>query len=218
MKTMKYLKLAVMATVAVFSLTVTPQTADAQSKRQRQKALENQFKEKKKEFAKENWKITGSAKTLDVALIDFYDKLRANENNYEIVGEVSACNSINVCKQAAFNNAIREYSDLASSYVKGRVTSDGELDQTSGKGEFDKLYAAYERLVQAEIKGVLQSCFSVVKEKSDGTRAYRTFFIVDEVVASKVRLRAIENAAKETDLAQEYARKISGFVREGFQE
>jgi hypothetical protein len=191
--------------------------AYAQSDRQRRKALENQFKAKKKEFAKEDWKITGTAKTLDVALIDYYDKLRANDNNYEIVGEVSVCQSINVCKQAALNNAITEYANRAGSHVKGRIASDANLDQTSGQGEFDKMYGAYIRNVEAEVKGILQSGFSVVREK-DGSRAYKTYFIIDETEASKARVRAIENAAKETKLAQEYATKISDFVREGFAE
>ena len=213
-------KFAVMALVAVFILTATPQVVYSQSSKKEtkmlQKAREKQFKERKKQFAREGWKISGSAKTIDVALLEYYQKLNSNESNYEIVGEVSACNSINVCKQAAFNNAILEYATRAGSYVKGRITSDMQLDQTTGRGEFDKLYGAYERMVAAEVKNVLKESFSMVKEQSNDTRQYKTFFIIDEVAASKARVRAIENALLETKIAQEYAKKISEFVREGF--
>lgn len=206
---------------AVFMLTAVPQVVSAKGTKQEkqlQKARDKQFKERKKEFSKDGWKITGSAKTIDVALLEYYQKLNANENNYEIVGEVSACHSINVCKQAAFNNAVTEYANSAGSYIKGRITSDANLDQTSGKGEFDNFYAAYERLVQIEVKGVLQPSFALVKEKSDGNKEYKVFYIIDESSASKARIRAMEAAAKETQLAQEHANKISEFVREGFSE
>jgi hypothetical protein len=217
----KVLFLAVTAIIAGLMISLTPEVSYAQSKKaekQLQKARDKQFKDRKKQFEKEGWKISGTAKSVDVALLEYYQKLNANDNNYEIVGEVSACKSVNICKQAAFNNAVTEYANRASSTVKGRITSDSNLDQSSGEGEFDKLYAAYERLVQAEIKGVLQLSFSIVKEKPDGNREYKTFFIINEEAASKARIRAIENATKETNLAQEYANKISEFVREGFEE
>ena len=208
------------AIAAIFvCATLMSESVYAQSKKetkQLQKAREQQFKERKKEFSKEGWKISGTAKTIDVVLLEYYQKLNSDENNYEIVGEVSACKSINVCKEAALNNAIVEYANRAKSYVMGRITSDMNLDQTSGEGEFDKLYGAYERLVAVEIKGILQQSFSIVKEKSDGMREYKTFFVIDESSASKARMRAMENALKETKLAQEYAKKISDFVREGF--
>lgn len=219
MKRKNYLRIAVVALVTMFTLGATPQSLYAQSKKgvkQLQKAREQQFKERKKEFNKDGWKISGTAKTIDVALLEYYQQLNSHENNYEIVGEVSACKSINVCKEAALNNAIVEYANRAGSYVRGRITSDMNLDQTSGEGEFDKFYAAYERLVATEVKNILQHSFSIVKEKSDGTREYKTFFIIDESSASKARVRAMENALKETKVAQEYARKISEFVREGF--
>ena len=221
MKKISYLKFATMAMLTVFIFATVPQVGYAQSKKLEktlEKKREQQFKQRKKDFSKGGWKISGSAKTIDVALLEYYQKLNSNENNYEIVGEVSACNSINVCKQAALNNAVVEYASRAGSYVKGRITSDMNLDQTSGKGEFDKLYGAYERLVAAEVKGVLQQSFSIEKEKSGGAREYKTFFIIDEAAASQARIRAMENAVKETNLAQEYANKISEFVREGFGE
>jgi hypothetical protein len=215
----KFFKIWGMAMIVIFTLSVAPQSVCAQNKKEAkmlQKAREKQFKDRKKEFQKEGWKISGTAKSIDVALLEYYQKLNEGENNYEIVGEVSQCKSINVCKQAALNNAIVEYANRANTHVKGRIASDMQLDQTTGDGEFDKLYGAYERMVNAEIKGVLQQSFSIVKEEKDSSRQYKTFFIINEGSASKARLRAMENALQETKIGQEYARKISEFVQEGF--
>jgi hypothetical protein len=209
----------ILAIVAVVAMVVgVAFDTNAQTDRQRRKALENQYKQKKKEFSKNGWKLTGSAQTIDVLLMKHYDKLNANPSNYEIVGEVSACNSINVCKQVAFNNAITEYANKAGSHVKGRIASDANLDQSAGQGEFDKFYAAYERLVSVEVKNVLQSSFSVVREKQDGTKAFQSLFVVDENIAANARMQAMKQAAEETKLAQEYATKITEFVKEGFEE
>lgn len=82
--------------------------------------------------------------------------------------------------------------------------------------EFDHFYAAYESLVQKEINGELQESFSVIKENKDGTFEMQTFFIVSESAATRARIRAYENAAKESAAAQKYAQKVSEFVREGF--
>jgi hypothetical protein len=44
----------------------------------------------------------------------------------------------------------------------------------------------------------------------------QTFFIVSESAATRARIRAYENAAKESAAAQKYAQKVSDFVKEGF--
>jgi hypothetical protein len=86
---------------------------------------------------------------------------------------------------------------------------------TDGEGEFEKMYAAYERLVAKEIKGEMKETFSVIRDNGDGTFEMQSFFIVDENAASAARIRAIESAAKESTVAQKYAQKISDFVKEG---
>ena len=42
------------------------------------------------------------------------------------------------------------------------------------------------------------------------------YYIVSELAASKARIRALENAAKESAAAQVYAKQVADFVREGF--
>lgn len=182
--------------------------------RQLEKASNKMYKGKIKEYNREGWKLAGSSKTLEVALLEHYEKLK-DPKNEELVGEVSQCKSLNVCKQAAYNNALITYANLAGSTLKGRVVSDLNVDQSSEDGEFDKMYAAYERLVQQEVKGILTESYAIVKEKG-GTKQYKVFFLVNEEKASVARLRALERAAQESAAAQKYATKIADFVRKGF--
>ena len=58
---------------------------------------------------------------------------------------------------------------------------------------------------------------SLYREKKDGTREYNSFFIVNEDQASKRRVKAMQDAAKESAAAQKFAEQISDFVREGFE-
>lgn len=179
-----------------------------------ERAESKMYKAKIKEYKKEGWKLAGSSKTIEVALLSHYDKLQ-DPKNTELVGEVSQCNSLNVCKQAAYNNALTTYANLAGSTLKGRVVSDLNVDQSSTDGEFDKMYAAYERLVSQEIKGVLTESYALVKETANG-RQYRVFFLVNEEQATTARMRALERAAAESAAAQKYATTIAEFVRQGF--
>ncbi|MCM1352377.1 MAG: hypothetical protein NC250_06565 [Alistipes senegalensis] len=178
------------------------------------KAYDKMYKTKVKEYRSEGWKISGSAKTLEVALLEHYEKLK-DDANTELVGECSQGLSINACRQVAYNNALITYANLAGSTLKGRIVSDTNIDQSDMNGEFDKMYAAYERLVQSEIKGVLTESFSVVKENGK-KKQYRVYFIVNEEKASQARIRAMQRALEETQAAQKYAREISDFVQEGF--
>ena len=139
------------------------------------------------------------------------------ENGYEVMGEASKFKSMNVGKQMAVNNACNQYARQAGSHVKGRIVSDiaGNADDVSA--EFDHFYSAYETLVEKEIKGEMQESFSVVKDFKDGTHEMQTYFIINEDAATKARIRAMENALKESQAAQKYAKKVSEFVQEGFE-
>lgn len=183
-----------------------------------EKAQKKEYKAKIKEFKKEGWKLYGSSRTIEVALLTHYDKLRQlGENGYEVMGEASSFKSKNVGKQMSINNACNIYSRNAGSHVKGRVISDLAGDVNNTDAEFEHFYAAYETLVEKEIKGEMQESFSVIKDNKDGTFSMQTFFIINEDAAVKARIRAMENAMKESEAAQKYAKKVSDFVREGFE-
>lgn len=194
---------------------LNPSGAIAQNKNL-QKALKKEYKSKMKEYKKEGWKIYGSSRSLDVALLTHYDKLAQSDSNYEIVGIAGSFKSKNVGVQMATNNACNLYATQAGSHIKGRVVSDMAANADDVSVEFDHFYAAYERLVEKEIRGELKESFSVIHDKGDGTYEMQVYFIVSEDAASKARIRALENMAKESDAAQKYADKVSKFVREGF--
>lgn len=182
-----------------------------------EKARKKEFKTKMKEYKKEGWKLFASSRSLDVALLTHYDKLDTmGEDAFEVTGIASQFKSKNVGKQMAQNSACVSYASQAGSHVKARVISDLFGDGVDPTGEFDRFYAAYERLVEKEIKGELMESYSVIRENGDGTYELQTFFIVSESAASKARMRAYENAFKESEAAQRYGKQVADFVREGF--
>ena len=182
-----------------------------------EKARAKEYKTKMKEYKKEGWKIFGTSRSLEVSLLTHYDKLNSlGENGYEVVGICSRYKSDNVGHQAAINNACNTYARQAGSTLKGRIVSDMFGDADHPEAEFDKFYAAYETLVEKEIKGELQESYSVYRLLGNGEKTMQAFFIVDENAAMRARLRALENASKESEMAQRYANKVSEFVREGF--
>lgn len=193
-----------------------PTTVHAQNKAL-EKALKKEYKTKMKEYKKEGWKIFGSSRSLQVALLTHYDQLKKlGDKGYEVVGICARYKSDNVGHQASINNACNTYARNAGSAVKGRVVSDMASNGDDTSAEFDHFYAAYETLVEKEIKGELQESFCVYKELGNGEKMMQTYFIVNEDAASKARIRAYENALKESEAAQRYAEKVSKFVREGF--
>ena len=209
-----------MAFAAVFILSAVPQTAFAQftSKQEKtlQKELDKQYKKKIAEYKKENWKLGAGSRTIEVALLEHYQKMAKSDKNFEFIGEVSQCKSINICKQFALTNAQNRYASLANGNVKGRVQSLLRADANHPEVEIDKFIAAYENAIKAEVSGVLTESFSVVKENGDGTKSYQTIFILNEEEAGKARSRALEISLKETKITIEEAKEISKFVEEGF--
>lgn len=191
---------------------------NAQNSKALSKAVKKEYKTKMKEFKKGGWKLYGSTHSLEVALLTHYAKLnKEGDETYEIMGNCSRFKSKNVGHQTCVNNASNLYAQQAGRQIKGRIVSDiaGNADDVAA--EFDHFYAAYESLVQKEINGELQESFCVIKENKDGTYEMQTFFVVSESAATRARIRAYENALKESEAAKKYAQKVSDFVREGFE-
>ncbi|MCK8621999.1 hypothetical protein [Prevotella sp. E13-27] len=193
-------------------------TMNAQNKAL-EKARKKEFQTKMKEFKKEKWQLFGTTRTFEVALLSHYDKLNSlGDDGAEIMGVATKVKSKNLGHQMAVNNACLTYAQQAGSHLKGRVVSDMSGNATDTEGEFDKFYAAYERLVEKEIRGELKESFTIIRTNDDGTYEMQSYFIVDEKAASSARIRALEDAARESEMAQKYAKKVSDFVREGFKE
>ena len=211
-----------MKKVIVFLLTLImmmPAAIAADNSKQLQKARNKERKEVMKRYKKEGWQLFGSTRSLEVALLSHWEKLdKLGEDGREVMGISTKSKSKNVGQQMAINNACATYAQQAGASLKGRVVSDLAGDGIDTDAEFEHFYAAYERLVEKEIKGEMDQSFSLIRNNPDGTYEIETFFIVSEGAASKARIRAMENAAKESEAAQRYANKVSEFVREGFAE
>lgn len=183
-----------------------------------EKAREKAYKEKLKEYKKEGWKPLGS-KTLELVLLEHYDKLgRLGANGHEVEGVSTRTKSINTGKQMAINNAVVTYGQEAGSTLQGRVIADMSANGADTTGEFENFFAAYERLVEKEIRNEMEPSFTIMKDNGDGSYEIRTYFIVEESAAQKARLRALEEAMKNSQVAADHANQISNFVRQGLDE
>ena len=174
---------------------------------------------KMKEFKKEGWKLFGSTRTLEVALLSHYEKLNElGENGNEILGYASVSNPKhkNMLMQYAAANACNKYARDCGSHVRGRVVNDMALTDDE-KSEFEHFCAAFEALVDKEIKGELKPSFTMIKEVNSKQIDMEAFYIVDEDAATRARIRAFENAKKESEIAQKYAEQVSKFIKEGFE-
>ena len=202
------MKKIIMFLMAAFMLSVVPATAQELSKSEK-KAM----KAKLKEFKKEGWKIFGSTSTIDLALEKHMIKLQS-EDAIEVPGIASSFKSKNVGKQMALNSAMTYYASTMDSEIKGKVVSDMQGDGEFSETEFEKFYAAFKRSVQTTIKDELKESFSIIRDKGNGTSEMQTFYVVDKKAASQARVRALEQAGKESVAAQLYAKVVQKFIEE----
>ena len=194
--------------MAAFMLSVVPATAQELSK-----SAKKSLKAKVKEFKKQGWQIFGSTNTLDYALERHMLKMES-EDAIEVPGIASSFKSKNVGKQMALNSAIANYASMMDSEIKGKIVSDMQGDGEFSETEFEKFYAAFKRSVQTTIKDELKESFSVMRDKGNGTYEMQSFFIVNKTAASQARVRALEQAGKESVAAQLYAKVVQKFIEE----
>ncbi len=180
--------------------------------------MKKEYKLKMKEYEKGGWKIFGTSHTLDVALLTHYDNL-TKDGVTEVMGTAVSSNK-NIGKDKVLMSACVTYAQKIGSNIKGRIVEDmGSVVSTEELAEFEHFYEAYENSVQAEIKGELRNSYSIYRPvEIQGKEAYefQTYYIVDENEASRARIRAFHNAAKESAVAQKYAEQVSEFINEAF--
>ena len=202
------MKKIIMFLMAAFMLSVIPATAQELSKSEKKS-----MKAKVKEYKKQGWQIFGSTNTIDLALEKHMIKMQS-EDAIEVPGTASSFKSKNVGKQMALNSAMTNYVSMMDSEIKGKVVSDMQGDGEFSETEFEKFYAAFKRSVQTTIKDELKESFSIIRDKGNGTSEMQTFFIVDKHAASQARVRALEQAGKESVAAQLYAKVVQKFIEE----
>ena len=194
--------------MAAFMLSVVPATAQELSKSEKKS-----MKAKIKEFKKQGWQIFGSTSTIDLALEKHMLKMQS-EDAIEVPGIASSFKSKNVGKQMALNSAMTNYASMMDSEIKGKVVSDMQGDGEFSETEFEKFYAAFKRSVETTIKDELKESFSIIRDKGNGTSEMQTFYVVDKKAASQARVRALEQAGKESVAAQLYAKVVQKFIEE----
>ena len=194
-------------------MVVASPVINAQNK-QLERQLKKEYKQKIKEYKKKGFEVFGTSRTLEVALLTHYDNL-SKDGVTEVVGLTSSANK-NIAKDKLLMSACVTYAQKIGSNIKGRIREDmGSIVSTEELAEFEHFYAAYENNVQAEIKGELRNSFAIVRQTNlHGKQVYEfeAYFIVDEAEASRARIRAFQNAAKESAVAQKYAEQISEFI------
>ena len=202
------MKKIIMFLMAAFMLSVIPATAQELSKSEKKS-----MKAKVKEYKKQGWQIFGSTNTIDLALEKHMIKMQS-EDAIEVPGTASSFKSKNVGKQMALNSAMTYYASMMDSEIKGKVVSDMQGDGEFSETEFEKFYAAFKRSVQTTIKDELKESFSIIRDKGNGTSEMQTFYVVDKKAASQARVRALEQAGKESVAAQLYAKVVQKFIEE----
>ncbi len=189
----------------------------AQNSKQYKKAVQKEYKAKIKKYTSEGWAIFGTSHSLEVALLKHYEKL-SEDGITEVYGTAVSSNK-NIGKDKLMMSACISYAQKCGSNIKGRIVEDmGSVVSFEELEEFEHFYAAYENNVQAQIKGELVASYSIYRPtKINGKDVYEfeTYYIVDETAASKARIRAFQNAIKESAVAQKYAEMISKFIEEG---
>lgn len=176
-----------------------------------QKALEKEYKAKMKQLKKEKWKLFASSRTLDVLLLQHYEKLQATESGaYEVVGVCSRYKLDHLGHSAAVANAYNQYAQDASNHVKGRLMSEMKNDGADTSKDVDAFAAIYEAEVEKEIRNDLQESFAIYRELGKGEKTMQVFFIVNADAATASRLRAMENAIRESEAAL----KLTGLAKE----
>ena len=196
-------------------------TVSAQSKtlaKQKAKQEKKEYKQKVKKYQKEGWEIFGSSHTLEMALLNHYEALEQGEV-VELTAYTTSA-SKNIGKDKLTMAAATTYAQMIGSNIKGRIVEDmGSTLSTEELTEFDNFYAAYENKVKAEIRGELRPSYTVYRSvEVQGKPAYEfeAHYIIDEAAASRARIRAFQNAAKESAVAQKYAEQVSKFIEEAF--
>ena len=214
---MKKLFVCLMAICLGFAMNANSQTVYS---KQKAKQAKKEYKQKVKKYQKDGWDIFGSSHTLEMALLNHYEALeKAGDSVVELTGYATST-SKNIGKDKLMMSACESYAQMIGSNIKGRIIEDmGSTLTTEELAEFDHFYSAYENKVKAEIRGELRPSYSIYRPvKVHGKDAYEfeAYYIVDEAAASRARIRAFENAAKESAVAQKYADKIHQFIEEAF--
>lgn len=201
--------------ITLFLTSFTLQTF-AQNKDPMQKELSREYKRKLKEYKKGGWIVVGN-RSIQVTLLKYFERLNEDDSLIPIEGTSSNCKSLNVCKQAALNNAQNEYTRLVSGKIVGAFGSIIKSNANRPQEEIDKMVGGLTNEVEADVAGVLEPQYSVYREKN-GLKEYKTLFFINSKKLEGNIQNSLERSIKETKLTIEEAKSISKFVNDELKE
>lgn len=180
-----------------------------------EKMYKKEIKAKIKEYEKGGWQLFGTSRTINTALLKFYEKLDSMGNDgQEIVGVAPRCQSKNVAHQMAFTSAINQIAQMNNGKLMATLESRLGSDSKDMANEVDTFMAAYGRKVEANIAGELEEAFSMVREIEPGVYEMQSFYVYNKKAASQARIRAIQSAVRENAITQKYAAELEKAVSE----
>lgn len=190
------------------------QTSCVQSKTTTmQRELDKEYKRVLKTFKKEGWKMDNNGRSAEVTLLKYFERLNEDPDLIPIEGTSTNCKSLNVCRQAALNNAQNEYTRLVSGKIVGAFGSIIRSNADRPQEEIDKMIGGLTNEVEADVAGVLEPQYSKYREK-DGTKEYITYFFINSKKLEGAIQTSLERSIKETKLTIEEAKSISKFVND----
>lgn len=192
-------------------LALIPMAYSANPDKALKKAKEKERKEVIKRFKNEGWQLLGSSHSLEVELLEHWNK--ADQPGFhEESGVSTRSKSKAVGQQMSMNQAFLNYAQQGEQTIKGMIATEMNGSGIDTDTELDSFYAAYKRELENAIKGEMQKSFTIYRDNGDGTFEVQTFFIVDEKNEANARRRAFDRALQESEAAQKHAQKISEMV------
>lgn len=186
--------------------------------KQKAKQAKKEYKQKVKEYRKGGWQVYGSSHTLEMELLEHYEALE-KEGASEVTGFATTSNA-NIAQGELSVSASRAYAQMSSGSIRESITGDMGANISEDKlTEFEHFYDAYEQKVEAEIKGKLKPSYTIRRQTTVGSKKTYEWiraYILDEESAHRACLRALEQAAKETALAQMTAEQIHEYLEKSF--
>ena len=193
-------------------------SAQSEYAKQLAKQRKKEYKTAMKQLKQEHWKPLQVGRSVEVLLLEYYTKLsELSEKGFGLTGEAHV-GIKSSGESVAYTNAAVKYAQQCGSTIKGRIVQDMKNQEANVSEDFKNFYSAYETLVEKEIKGELRPAFTIYKELPNNGYDFQTYYIIDEEAATNARIRAFENAIRESEAAQKHAEKIAEFVRDGFKQ
>lgn len=204
--------------LTTISMLMSIQIVNAQTKALN-KAIQKEYKVKKKELEQGGWEIFGSSRSIDVTILKFYEQLNENENLSVVTGIAGAFSQKSIGKAKAAVDAQTTYARQASTVISGRFINEIDSISSDIESEFEKFSSIYEGAVMKEIKNELVENFSIIRQvetSSSGKPVYemQTYFIVDNTVALQARIRAFKASISEFEALKKYVNKLEEIIKE----